>query len=197
MKLNTDSKIWHDFKNGESYALSHIYNQNIDFLFNYGKKFTTDEQLVLDVIQDLFCYLIEKKRKLGKADNIRMYLLKSFRRRLFGELYKNKKRKLNHKNADEPIIIFSVEEVLIKDEELTEKQLEIRNGLKKLNLKQREVLYYKFNCGMDYKEICEIMDVSYSSARQLVSRAVSTLKSHIKETGFFFFLIKTFFVDIS
>ena len=173
---------------GKDYALSNIYRQNIDFLFFYGKKFTADEELVLDVIQDLFCYIIEKRESLGTTENIRMYLLKSFRRRLFNELKKINKRLAGNEDVLEPKIVFSAEEELITEEEQSEKRLELKLGLKKLNSKQREVLYYKFNCGFDYDQICSIMEISYSSARQMVSRAVNTLKSHMWGKGFIFLL---------
>lgn len=161
MKQNSDIKIWEEFKNEKDYALSYIYHQNIDFLFFYGKKFTTDEELVLDVIQDLFYYLIRKRKTLGGTENIRMYLLKSFRRRFFDELKKTDiRRDLKNKYQLEPEIVFSIEEDIIAKEEQSEKNEEIRCGMQKLNARQREILYYKFTCGLDYNQICEIMSVS-------------------------------------
>ena len=190
MKQNIDTKIWEEFKNEKDEALSHIYHHNIDFLFFYGKKFTTDEELLLDVIQDLFLYLIQKRKTLGDTENIRMYLLKSFRRRLFKELKKNNRRLILGKDYHlEPEIVFSVEENIISTEEQSEKNENIRRGLQKLSTRQREVLYYKFTCGFDYNQICEIMSISYESARQLVSRAVNSLKKYLIEKGFILMLI--------
>ena len=37
LRMKEDKYIWDEFKKGEEYALSHIYNQNIDFLFFYGE----------------------------------------------------------------------------------------------------------------------------------------------------------------
>lgn len=70
--MKSDKYIWDEFKKGEEYALSHIYNQNIDFLFYYGKRITKDENLLLDSIQDLFYELIRTKKNLGDTDNIRL-----------------------------------------------------------------------------------------------------------------------------
>lgn len=190
MKQNFDIKIWEEFKNGKDHALSHIYHQNIDFLFFYGKKFTTDEDLILDVIQDLFYYLIQKRKTLGNTENIRMYLLKSFRRRLFDELQKSDiRRELNNVFKLEPIIVFSIEENIIEEEEQSKKNEEIKRGMQKLNAQQREVLYYKFTCGLDYNQICEIMSISCDSARQMVSRSISSLKKYLTEKGFILMFI--------
>lgn len=185
-----DKYIWDEFKSGEDYALSHIYHQNIDFLFYYGKKFTDDEELILDTIQDLFYDLIRNRKSLGKTDNIRFYLATAVKRRLFHEI-KNKKKQIlsNDDILLEAKIIFSVEEELIKSEELSNQLRLIRLGMNELNTKQREVLYYKFTCDFSYEQICEIMSISYDSARQLVSRAISSMKKYLSENDLILMLI--------
>lgn len=186
--MKEDKYIWEEFKNGEEYALSYIYHQNVDFLFFYGKKITKDEEMVLDVIQDLFYDLIRSKKNLGKTDNIRLYLLKSLRRKLIRTL--QQKQKHEEKEIEiQPNIVFSVEEDLISSEEDSRKQRLIKQGMKELNLKQREVLYYKFTCGFDYKQISEIMAVTNESARQLASRAIHSLKKYLSENDFILFSI--------
>lgn len=183
--MKEDKYIWEEFKNGEEYALSYIYHQNIDFLFFYGKKITKDEDLILDIIQDLFYGLIRSKKNLGKTDNIRLYLLKSFRRKLIREI--QQKQKLNEKYKEIDIqldIVFSIEEDLISTEEKSHRLELVKQGMKNLNLKQREVLYYKFTCGFDYKQISEIMAVTNESARQLGSRAIQSLKKYLSENDF-------------
>ncbi|QIA09152.1 RNA polymerase sigma factor [Draconibacterium halophilum] len=190
MNNKTDKIIWREFINEREDALSFIYHQNVDFLFFYGKKFTTDESLIVDVIQDLFFYLISKRENLGETDNIRIYLLKSFRRRLFENLKKKKKELEQIKEYSiEPRIVFSVEEKIIFDEEESEKELELKRGMEKLNAKQREVLYYRFTCGFDYQQICEIMSISYDTARQMVSRSIQSLKKYLISRGFIFVIL--------
>ena len=183
--MKEDQYIWEEFKNGEEDALAYIYNQNIDFLFFYGKRITKDEDFLLDTIQDLFYELIRSKKNLGKTDNIRLYLLKSFRRKLIRELQKKQKQSGSNEGIDIfPDIVFSVEDDMILSEEKS-KQIEIvRQGMKGLSQKQREVLYYKFNLGFDYKQISEIMQVTNDSARQIVSRAINSLKKCFDKNDF-------------
>ncbi len=185
MKNKTDIIIWREFKNEREDALSYIYHQNIDFLFFYGKKFTSDKDFILDVIQDLFFHLIRNHKTLGDADNIRMYLLKAFRRRLFEELRKkSKQQEFANEYFVEPQFVFSIEQDLIFEEERSEKELELKRGMAKLNTKQREILYYRFTCGFNYNQICEIMSISYDVARQLVSRSIQALKAYLVSKGF-------------
>ncbi len=180
--MKEDQYIWGEFKNGEEYALSHIYHQNIDFLFFYGKKITRNEELILDIIHDLFYELIRSRKNLGRTDNIRLYLLTSFRRKLIREIQQKKKHEDNYKEIEiQPNIVFSVEEDLISTEEKSHRLELVRKGMKELNLKQREVLYYKFTLGFDYQQICEIMSITNDTARQLVSRAIQSLKKFLSE----------------
>jgi RNA polymerase sigma factor, sigma-70 family len=182
--MKEDKYIWEEFKNGEEHALSYIYFQNIDFLAFFGKRFTKDENLVNDCIQDLFYELIRKKRNLGETDNIRLYLLKSLRRKLVRELQKKHKQEEQITEIEIfPNIVFSVEEEFIEEEEKSQKSTILKKAMGELNDKQREILYYRFNCGFNYKQISEIMSITNDSARQLVSRAVISLKNYLNDCG--------------
>lgn len=188
--MKEDRQIWDEFKNDAESALSYIYHQNIDFLFCYGKKFTRNEDLILDMIQDLFYDLIRTRKNLGETDHIRLYLLKSFRRKLLQGLESQRKLvSLNSGFKQEPQIVFSVEEELITDEEHSKRLKLIRQGLQELNAQQREVIYYKYTLGYDYGQICEIMSITYDSARQLVSRAINSLKQYLSGNDIFMMLI--------
>jgi len=188
--MKEDKYIWDEFKNDTENALSYIYNQNVDFLFFYGKKFTIEEDFILDMIQDLFYDLIKYRKTLSATDNIRLYLMKSFRRKLLrGIENKRKFAKLDSDYNLEPKIVFSIEEEMITDEDQSRRNKFIMLGLKELNAKQREVIYYKFTLGYDYSQISEIMSITYDSARQLVSRGINSLKQFMSENNFILMLI--------
>ena len=180
--MGNDKKIWEDFRTGDSYALSHIFYQNVDFLFRYGCKFTPDKELIKDTIQDLFFDLIRTRKNLGNTDSIRFYLLTSFRRKLFRNLNSRK----NH-NANENLIefqaniIYSAEEELISRENNSDRKHKVRKALKEISPKQREILFYRFNCEFEYDHICEIMSLKYDSARKQVFRALKALKDKLPD----------------
>lgn len=162
---------------GESYSLSYIYCQHVQILFRYGKKFIHDDDVVKDAIQDLFYDLIRTREKLGDTDNIKFYLIKSLRRKLVAV------QQRNNKSTGFPItepktveIEYSIENKLICNEETKYREDIIRHALSEINPKQREILFYKFMCGFDYHQICEIMELKYDSARKLVFRSLKSLK---------------------
>lgn len=190
----SDKKIWDDFRKGGKSALSHIYYQHIQMLFRYGKKFTQDDDLIKDTIQDLFIDLIRTRNNLGETDNITFYLMVSFRRKLVKNL---KKVKLNSDPVEEDEltteIVYSAEEELINKENLTQREEKVRKALAGITPKQREILYYKFSCEFDYEQICEIMELQYDSARKQVSRALKVMKKALLDSGIFLFLSALFF----
>jgi len=189
-------KIWEDFKKGDSYALSHIYYQHSDFLFRYGCKFSTNKELVKDNIQDLFLDLISTRSSLGETDNIRFYLIKSFRRKLFRSLSKISNMPAPDNGHDfQANIVYSAEETLISKEEISDRGNMVREALKQLTPKQREILYYRFNYNFEYDQICELMSLKYDSARKQVFRALQSLKEKLQDNGNILFFLYCINID--
>lgn len=181
--MQTDKKTWDDFRNGMSYALSHIYYQHVHILFSYGKKFSKDDEIIKDTIQDLFFDLIRTRQKLNETDNIKFYLFRAFRRKLIKNIEKQKLSidfHLTYKAEEETI--SSAEKDIIDDEELTTREKIVQEALATLSKKQREILYYRFNCNFEYEQICEIMSLKYDSARKQVFRALKALKATLPDS---------------
>ena len=186
-----DRRLWDDFKRGEKQALSKIYHLYADLLYRYGKKFSTNDELVKDTIQDLFFDLIRMRESLGDTDHIYFYLIKAFRRRLCQSNSGIKNLRIEEAQIEiiTANIVYSIEDEWIRKEELTKKEEIVRKGLKELSPKQREILYYRFTCDFEYEQICEIMAMKYDSARKMVFRALKTLKDHLTETNFTLFIL--------
>lgn len=174
----SDKDLWENFKKGDPGALSCIYEQHVQLLFRYGKKFSNDDELIKDTIQDLFFDLIRTRKNLGSTDSIKFYLLASFRRKLTVNL---KKIPLHadvdiEKKTDAEIVNFPDTE-LSEEEELSPKEKKVQEGLKTLTPKQREILFYRYSCNFDYEQICEITSLKYDSARKQNFRALKALKN--------------------
>lgn len=189
--ITDETKLWEDFKKGDKYALSHIYYLYVDKLFRYGKKFSSDDDLIKDTIQDLFFDLIRTRSSLGTTDHIYFYIVKAFRRRLFLSQSSPKRRRLIEDEAEMQVanIVYSIEDELICKEQLTQKEEMVRTGLAGLSPKQREILYYRFTCDFEYDQICDIMSMKYDSARKMVFRALKTLREQLSETNFTFLFL--------
>lgn len=188
--MKPEGKIWDNFRQGDKFALSQIYSHHSDLLFGYGMKFSSDRDLVKDTIQDLFIDLIHTRANLGPTDNIRFYLMRSFRRKLVQNLKQKSSEEQIGSFTLEPVVVFSCEEDLIGRESKSQRDQLLYRCLNELNPRQREILYYRFSCNLEYSEICEIMSLKYDSARKLVFRALESLKSILNETN----ILQLFFI---
>ena len=172
----SDESLWVDFKRGDSSAFSHIYKRHVQLLYRYGRKFTSNDELIKDTIQDLFFDLIRTRKNLGETDNIKFYLLASFRRKLILNLKKeNVFVEYEEKKSEAESVLF-FEHGVTEKEELSRREKMVQEGLKTLTNKQREILFYRFSCNFGYEQICEIMSLKYDSARKQNFRALKALK---------------------
>lgn len=178
--MANDHEIWENFKAGDKSALSYIYFQNFSSMFQYGIKFKDDPEFIKDCIQDVFFKLIKSGEKLGTTENIRFYMFRALKNTIYKEL--NKEQRMEHFESV-PLKFeasFSLEEDLAEKENLNHKEKALLEALSGLSDRQREIIYLRYECGMGYDQICEIMDLKNDSARKLVFRAIKSLKELVE-----------------
>lgn len=179
--MKKDREIWEDFKAGDRSALSYVYFQHFNSMFQYGIRFKDDPEFIKDCIQDVFYKLIRAGEKLSSTENIRFYLFKALKNNIYKELDKSKKNELAEFKTHRFDSPFSLEEELAEKENASIKEMALLKALSKLSVKQREIIYLRFECGMEYQQICEIMQLKSDSARKLVFRAIKSLKEIVSD----------------
>lgn len=178
-KIDVYQAVWLKFTEGDDDALSSIYFEFFDLLLNFGMKYSSDRFLVEDCIQNLFVDLLKNRHQQKPVNNLRFYLTKALRNQMLYEHRKTKKLVPVEEQAEtEFTITYSVENSLIATETDEMHLRFLKMVMEDLTARQKEALYLKFNCGFDYKQISELMQISVESVRTMVYR---TLKS-IKET---------------
>ncbi len=178
-KLKTDREIWENIKNGDKNALSCVYFQYFRSMYQYGIKICDDPEFIKDSIQEVFFKLIRSGSKLGPTDNIRFYLFKTLKNVIYKELERNRKIEEAKIENTEFHSSFLLEEQVMQKASFRE--LALAKALNTLSGRQREIIYLRYECGMTYGQICEIMQIKNDSARKLVLRAIRSLKTIIEE----------------
>ncbi len=79
--ISDEQKAWDEFRYGSETALKFIFNSYYNLLFNYGHKFTPDDHIIEDVIQDLFVKLWVDRENISATGSVKNYIYKAFRRR--------------------------------------------------------------------------------------------------------------------
>ncbi|MFV0269047.1 MAG: RNA polymerase sigma factor, partial [Draconibacterium sp.] len=176
MQKNVDYEIWQRFRKGDEKAFSYIFDTYHLQLFEYGHRFTMNENMIRDSIQDLFFELARKKENLSPTDNILFYLLKSLRIRIFENMRKEKNRgeEIKAEIQDEFFLSYS------SDVDEIEKELKLdllADAVNKLPARQKETVYLKFYKNLSNTEVAEVMQVNYQSVGNNIQKAIHKLKS--------------------
>ena len=172
-----ETHLWNKFRSGDRAAFEEIYRNEVELLLRYGRKFSNNDQLVEDCIQDLFVYLWQRRDHLGETDSVRKYLLVAIRRRIIKKLSTKKKRFSDREIDDYDFSAeINFEDEIISEEISREQRLFLSRAFDELSKRQKEVIYLKYYGGLNNKEIGEVMGINYQSVRNLTSRALAALR---------------------
>jgi len=176
--LDEDLFLWNNFRNGNSDAFGELIRVHYQDLFNYGTRFTKEDELVKDCIQDLFLELWTNRLTISETSFVKYYLLKSLRRKLTRKIGRSR-----HTGSWDELhfeSLFngspSVETSIIREEWLAELSRKMRKVLTSLSKRQQEVIYLRFYVDADIEEIAEIMALNRQSVYNLLHDALKRLK---------------------
>lgn len=174
----SEDLIWERFKSGSQTALTYIYRNYANALYNYGCQISSDNSLVMDCLQDLFLDLIRRREFLGSTTHIKYYLMKAFRNRLLKVVQNNKRRQETENFAkDETFkLTISPELKMINSQLDLDKQALLQEKLKELTPLHREALLLYYYEGLKYDQIAELLGIKKESSRILVHRALQSIK---------------------
>lgn len=176
----SDSELWNEFLSGEKLAFKTIYDNHIQLLFKFGRHFTKNEELILDCIHDVFLDLYNYRTSINSTNNIKLYLIVSFRRKLF----RNLKDKGRFVSLDDDSSCFSYtlySSTEIDDDEKSSKISWLEKSMNKLSSRQQEAIYLRFVKGLSYEELSDVLQVNYQSARNLIFRGIEKLRENGNE----------------
>ena len=173
-----DILLWDSFREGDRKAFATLFRSHYDHLFRYGRKFTADENLLEDSIQELFIELWQAKSR-TPVISVRAYLLKSLKYKLLKAYRKNRNVLPLTAEGEETPFEWSHESFLIQEEVDEEKKRRVLKALEQLSNRQKEIIYLKYYQDLGYEEVSEIMNINYQVARNLLYQAIRSLKSRL------------------
>ena len=185
-------EIWDKFRGGDEASFSILFETFLDPLYRYGMKFVSDESLVKDCIQDLFVKLHNNRASLSSTTNPKFYLLLSLKNMILDSIARNKR--LTYVSPEDlPFIAtyqyHSHQEEFENEDDIKEKFEQVMNML---NPRQKEAIYLRFQLGLSYEEISELLQINYQSARNLIHRSISKIRENMDFTLFIALFFKMF-----
>ena len=186
---NVDEMVWHRFKTGSEHDFALLFERYSTPLLKYGLTLEADRDRVKDAIQELFIGLWQQRQQVAEVRSVRFYLLSSLRRALLRQ--KATDRRLRH---DQTAYIRSTDgwtspadHQLLTSEQCTTQEGLLARAVNDLPKRQREAIFLRFYEALPYDDIAVIMSLGYQVVRNLVHRAVKTLRQQLSRFHPIFF----------
>ncbi len=141
-----------------------------DPLIEYGMQIQSDISLVSDVVQELFIIMWQKKDTINLQSTISQYMFRAFRNNLLREIQKENKRK-SHQST--------FQQQLSSDKNEIKSNIKLNQSLAELPLRQREIIYLKYQLNLPYSDIISIMEISKESCYKLMNKAITSLRKQM------------------
>jgi RNA polymerase sigma factor (sigma-70 family) len=172
-----DYILWKEFKSGDLAAYAMIYRKYFFALYNYGKKLSSDHELIKDCIQELFVKIWNNRENLNETTSIKYYLFTSLKRKLL-DVLKSPHVRLK---AEEDLMDFDQEDGSVADEEVVHWQKEkVLKALSTLSDHQQKLLHMKYYKELSNKEISDELGITIQSVYNAVFKALRSLRKQMQ-----------------
>ena len=159
-------------------ALALLMKMYYDNLYNYAARFTKDDGLIKDCIQEVFISLWQRRETVGEILSPKYYFLRAIKNKILKSLHKHvRKLRTDHLPEDYDFFHeFSIERVIIEKQISEEKAARLRKTLSLLSKRQIEIIYLKYYQYLDHGQIAELMNISRQSVYNLLHEAIHKLR---------------------
>lgn len=176
LHLLSEESLWESCLTGDKTALKELYCRFYSSLCNYGLRLVSDKGLVEDCIQDVFIKLIQNYQSLSTTSNVKGYLLKSLRNKLYDALEKEKRADdiSQYEDTLQTEDLYSMLSFEETEPDIRSKQLLV--AFAKLSARQQEIIYLYYISELNHEAIAEVMGINYQSSKNLLFRSLSKLR---------------------
>lgn len=176
MYQKADEIIWNLCLKGDRKAFEVLYRRYYPILYNYGKIYSKDTDLVKNCLQNFFVKLMSNYSGLSQTASVRCYLLKAFRHALYNELKSEHIRNGFLISCPDDVLTVKADQFL-DEEDLSPENVFISSTFRKLSSKQQEILYLYYIRELNHDEISDLLNINYQSSKNLLFRSIAKLRS--------------------
>jgi RNA polymerase sigma factor (sigma-70 family) len=178
------TELWGLVAKGKQEAFAYIFTVYSGDIFKYGQRFTSDTELIEDVIQDVFIHLWEIRADLSIHSSIKFYLFSSFRREMVRRLKENKKYDFFGEYHNSVVWEESFQEIMIENQITLESSKKITSALENLSARQKEAVYLRYIQDLSYEEISRLMGIQVPSLYNLILKGLKSMKAFLSSSDF-------------
>ncbi|PWJ56709.1 RNA polymerase sigma factor (sigma-70 family) [Dyadobacter jejuensis] len=172
-------RLWQEYREGEIVALGEILDGYYPDLYGWGHRFSPDQEVVKDCIQETFLTLWKKQQTIGAVDNVLAYLMVMLKRRI---LYEKSKQTgtmdLSLVDTYEFLVEFAPDFRLIQEEHEVYQLQQVAKVINQLPARQKELVYLRFYKNLSFEQIAEIMQLGRQSVYNLFQKSLKSMRKH-------------------
>lgn len=162
---------------GDKEAYAEAYRFYYKRFYNYGRKFTTDETLIEDAVQETLLIIWEKRHTLDSIRYAGTYFYTSFRYTVLAKL--KQQQKFTTENPSDEGPDFAADQIMIEKETETGLKERLQKALTALTARQREAIFLRFYEGLSYEEVASVLGITTKATYKIMARALAQLKESL------------------
>jgi RNA polymerase sigma-70 factor (ECF subfamily) len=173
----TDQQLVAAINAGDAAAFEVLYYRYRDWVVNLSYRFTGNEDLALDVLQETFLYLLRKFPGFRLTAHIKTFLYPAVRHLSIAA--RQKAGRYQSTNAEQEALECAVAEGPAAP------STDLAAALENLTNEHREVLLLRFVDGLALQEIADAIDVPLGTVKSRLHNALESLRHDERAKEFF------------
>lgn len=176
--LRDEAACMQRLQHNDEEALASLIRVYYASLYNYASRFTRDDGLIKDCIQEVFISVWQRRETASTILSPKFYLLRATKNKVLKSLHRKSQQAVSISLQEEyPFYYeFSIERIIIEKQISEANALRLRKTLSLLSKRQKEIIYLKYYQYLDNGQIAEIMSISRQSVYNLLHDTIQKLK---------------------
>jgi RNA polymerase sigma factor (sigma-70 family) len=164
--------------NNEEEALALLMRKYYTDLYNYAGRFTNDEALIKDCIQEVFISLWHRRQSAGAILSPKFYFLRAIKNKVLKSLDSARRRIGNHSLPEDYDFFheFSIEKIIIAKQVSEQNAVRLKAIVSLLSKREKEIIYLKYYQHLDNGQIADLMNIGRQAVYNLLHDAIRKLK---------------------
>ena len=192
MNTTEAKNLLKQFKSNDKNAIDLLYTTYSRKLYKFAFSYLKTDEDALDVVQDVFVSLWDKRHNLKENTNLEAYLFTITKNSVISIF----RKKISEKEYLEHLRRMAVAEYDENEEQYDYQRLseKIQEIIGKLPEQRRLIFRMSKEKGQSNKSIAEELNISVKTVEDHMTKARRFIKKHLGESGFFALLFYELFV---
>lgn len=175
-----EQQLWLGIIAGERYALGSLFDIYAKPLLIYGYRICGNKELVKDAIQDVFVDIWTYRSNLAPQVRVKFYLYRSLRRAILKTIAQSERTGADTDAMESHAETqASVETDWVTSETDTQRSSRIRQSLRLLSEREREVISLKYYSDLKIREIAEMLNLKEQTIANTLQNALRKLRNSL------------------